>query len=73
MEVHFASSPHSIVLCRKKTIAMHMGMKAWTNIPEETTCRECRRLLGLEILLAFDDEEEPIVTFWREEDHPLPE
>ena len=43
--VHFAKSPHSLILCRRKTVAMHMGMKSWSSDRSKITCPECRRLL----------------------------
>ena len=42
---HYATHPHSVILCKRKVIAMHLGMRGWTRDEEKVTCPRCRELL----------------------------
>jgi len=48
LPVHYATHPHAVIACKKKVIAMHTGIKGWTNKPEEVTCEQCIEILAQE-------------------------
>ena len=53
--VHYATSPHTTIACKRKVIAMHVGMKSWTRDKSKISCEHCLRILGE--MGELDDEE----------------
>jgi hypothetical protein len=46
LPVHYATHPHAVIACKKKVIAMHLGMKGYTTDKDKVTCEQCLEILA---------------------------